>query len=126
MDDEPDISQLFRHALQTTNGFSVLTFTDPKTALEHFRINKAAYVLVISDLRMPGLNGMELIKNIKDANPFVRTILMTAFAIKDDLFEEYAKEEIINGFIQKPVHIAYLRAQVNNQLQMYELQEQKS
>jgi len=81
---------------------------------------------VISDLRMPGLNGMEFIKNIKDANRFVRTILMTAFAIKDDLFQEYAKKEIINGFLQKPIPIDYLRAEVNNQLQIYELQKQKS
>ena len=75
---------------------------------------------------MPGLNGMEFIKNIKDANRFVRTILMTAFAIKDDLFQEYAKKEIINGFLQKPIPIDYLRAEVNNQLQIYELQKQKS
>ena len=81
---------------------------------------------MISDLRMPGLNGMEFIKNIKDANRFVRTILMTAFAIKDDLFQEYAKKEIINGFLQKPIPIDYLRAEVNNQLQIYELQKQKS
>jgi DNA-binding NtrC family response regulator len=120
VDDELDIARLFRDALQRINGFSVFAFTDPKTALEHFRINNAAYVMVISDLRMPSINGMELIKNIRDLNPFVWTILMTAYAIKDDLFQEYAKQEIINGFLQKPVHLTDLYTEVNNQLLAYE------
>lgn len=86
VDDENDINVLFRDALQRIAGISIFTFTDPKLALEHFTINKAQYVLVISDLRMPGINGMELIKKIKDTNPFSRTILMTAFEIDDKLF----------------------------------------
>jgi DNA-binding NtrC family response regulator len=116
VDDELDIARLFNDALQRIKGFSVFSFTDPKTALEHFAINSDTYVLIISDLRMPSLNGMELIKNIKDLNPFVRTILMTAYAIKDDLFQEYAKQEIINGFLQKPIHLTDLYTEVNSQL----------
>jgi DNA-binding NtrC family response regulator len=125
VDDESDICQIFRHALQKINGISVFSFTDPRKALEHFTINKTAYVMVISDLRMPSLNGMELIKNIKDVNPFVRTILMTASVIIDNLFQEYVKQEIINGFLQKPIHLTALYAEVNNQLHTYELQNQK-
>jgi two-component system response regulator (stage 0 sporulation protein F) len=104
--------------------FQYLLLQILKTALEHFAINRDAYVLIISDLRMPSLNGMELIKRIKDVNPFVRTILMTAFTIKDELFQEYAKHEIINGFPQKPIHLSDLRAEVNNQLNAYELPKQ--
>jgi DNA-binding NtrC family response regulator len=69
---------------------------------------------------MPGLNGMELIKKVKDLNPFVRTILMTAFAIRDNSFQENAKKEIINGFLQKPIRLEDLCAEVNKQLQTYE------
>jgi hypothetical protein len=51
---------------------------------------------------------------------------MTAFAIDDnDLFQEYAKRELINGFLQKPMHLNDFR-EVNNQLHAYELQKQKS
>jgi len=59
-----------------------------------------AYVLVISDFKIPGLNGMVFLKKIKELNRFVRTILMTAFQI-DDVFREYNKKKIINTFLQK-------------------------
>jgi two-component system response regulator (stage 0 sporulation protein F) len=112
--------------LGTINDITIFAFTDPAMALEHFKINKENYVLVLSDLRMPGLTGMELIKSLKNMNRFVRTILMTAFTINDDLFQEYTKKDLINGFLQKPIHLDDLRAEVNNQLHTYESQKQES
>jgi response regulator RpfG family c-di-GMP phosphodiesterase len=75
---------------------------------------------------MPGLTGTELIKQLKKLNRFVRTMLMTAFTINDNLFQELAKKELINGFLQKPVRLDDLRAEVDNQLHTYELQKQES
>ena len=126
VDDELDIAQLFRDALQTTNGFTIFAFTDPKVAFEHFALNREDYTLIISDLRMPSINGMELIKKIKELNPYIRTILMTAFTINDDLFYEYAKKKLINGFLQKPIHLGDLHAEVNSQLHRYDLLKQES
>jgi DNA-binding NtrC family response regulator len=51
VDDEVDIVNLFRESLGTIKGISVFAFTDPLAALEHFMINKNAYILIISDLR---------------------------------------------------------------------------
>jgi DNA-binding NtrC family response regulator len=73
---------------------------DPMTALEHFKINKGAYALLISDLRMPGISGIDLVYKIKKENPLVRTLLMTAFEVDDKVFEEYVNIDIIDGFIQ--------------------------
>jgi two-component system response regulator (stage 0 sporulation protein F) len=72
---------------------------------------------------MPELDGMELLKKIKDLNSSVRTILMTAFAFDDELFKEYAKSKIINAFLQKPIRLDDLRDEVNNQLHKYELRK---
>ena len=119
VDDEPDILKLFQDFLSKIKGISIFTFTDPLMALEHVRINKNEYVLVISDLRMPNLDGLELVKVIKDLNPLVRTILMTAFATKDDLFQDYARQEIINNFLLKPVLLADLYEQVTKELRIY-------
>ncbi|HJR85350.1 MAG TPA: response regulator, partial [Nitrososphaeraceae archaeon] len=58
---------------------SVYAFNDPIEALKHFTENQSNYALVISDLRMPGLNGLELLKKIKYTNQKVRTILMSAY-----------------------------------------------
>ena len=126
VDDEDDIVKLFRDALGTINGITVFTFTDPVLALEHININKQKYVLVISDLRIPALTGMELIQKIKELNPYVRTILITAFAAEDDLFQEYTKKELINAFLEKPIRLGDLRAEVNYQLHTFELQKEES
>jgi DNA-binding NtrC family response regulator len=119
IDDESDIVNLFREALSKIDGLSIFTFTDPMIAFEHFKINKGAYVLVISDLRMPGVNGTDLVYKIKKANPLVRTLLMTAFEVDDKIFEEYVKNDIINGFLQKPVKLRDLLSEVLKQVNIY-------
>jgi len=123
VDDDPGITMFFHEALKSIPGITIFTFTDPVLALEHFQVNSYAYVAVISDFKMPGLNGMELLKKIKDSNRFVRTILMTAFEIDDNLFQEYTKKKIINGFLQKPIGLHDLIKEVNTQLDSYEVQK---
>lgn len=123
VDDERDITILFRDALSNISGISVFTFTDPKLALEHFTVNKHEYVLIISDLRMPGLSGIELIKKIKDINSCVRTLLITTFEVNDSLFQQYIKENIINAFLQKPISLKDLIGEVKNQLRAYHSQD---
>lgn len=123
VDDEKDITVLFSDALQRIEGISTITFTDPKIALEHFKTYNEEYALVLSDFRMAELNGIELIKKIKESNPLVRTLLMTAFEIESDLIEEYTKKQIINKFLQKPIHLDDLFAEVKDQLHIYELQK---
>jgi response regulator RpfG family c-di-GMP phosphodiesterase len=84
--------------------------------------DKSFYALIISDLRMPIINGTQLLKTVKDLNPGVRTVLMTAFDM-DKLFQEYCNKEIINGFAQKPISLDNLVIEVSNQLHSYELQK---
>ena len=123
VDDDPDIILLFRDALKSISGITIFTFTDPILALEHFQVNEYAYVLVISDFKMPGLNGIEFLKKIKEYNRFVRTILMAAFQIEDKVFLEYTKKKIINAFLQKPIGIHDLLKEVDTQLHSYEMQK---
>lgn len=119
IDDESDIVNLFRDALSKIDGLSIFTFTDPMAALEHFKINKGAYALLISDLRMPGISGTDLVCKIKKENPLVRTLLMTAFEVDDKVFEEYVNNDIIDGFIQKPVKLRDLLSEVLKQVNIY-------
>ena len=123
VDDDLEITILFREALKHIEGISLFTFTDPILALEHFQVNEYAYVLVISDFKMPGLNGLEFLRKVKELNRFVRTILMTAFEIGDKTFREYTKSKIINSFLQKPIRIHDLLNEVNTQLHSYEMQK---
>lgn len=116
VDDESDIALLFCDALRTINGIQVFRFTNPILALEHLKINAKDYMLIISDLRMPIVNGLQFLKTVKDLNPLIRTILMTAFQIDDSLFQEYTSKGIINGFLQKPINLKQLIAEVNKQM----------
>jgi DNA-binding NtrC family response regulator len=123
VDDDLNTTELFHVALsENIDGISVVSFNDPVIALEHFAANKDAYVLVISDLRMPGLNGLELLKKIKNSNPKVRTILMSAYNFDEDLiFLKYMKEGIIDSSIDKPVTINRLCQSVRDELELYQL-----
>jgi Response regulator containing CheY-like receiver, AAA-type ATPase, and DNA-binding domains len=118
VDDDVSTATFFHEALrQNIDGISVLSFIDPIKAFEHFTENKEKYALVISDLRMPGLNGLELLKKVKTSSPKVRTILMSAYNFEEEeLFQQYMKEAVINSTIEKPVTMNRLYQRVREQL----------
>jgi DNA-binding response OmpR family regulator len=60
IDDEFDIAKLVKITLQKSGFKNVIAFTKPSLALENFRINYEDYCLVITDIRMPEMNGFEL------------------------------------------------------------------
>ena len=87
------------------DGAEVFAFTDPLLALEHFKANYTKYMVVVSDYRMPVMTGMELLTKIKDVNPAATRIMMSAFEIQDELFNECS---CVDKFLQKPVLIVDL------------------
>ena len=123
IEDEINITELFHDALcSKIDGISVVSFNDPVNALEYFTANKKTYALVISDLRMPGMNGLELLKKVKKLNPKVRTILISAYKVENDpVFRGYVKEGILDLFIHKPITIECLCKEVNIQIQAYQV-----
>ena len=84
------------------HGFKVFTFTEPSAALEHFKSNSKDYDIIISDIRMPGMNGYEFVKRIKKINPKVKVILMSAFEIEDNEFHNVLPDIKVDAFLQKP------------------------
>ena len=116
VDDEQKTAQLFHNALCSINGINVYQFTDPVKALEHLKVNKKDYAVMISDLRMPVINGIQLLKTVKDLNPLSRTILTTGYDVNDNLIQEYTEKEIINSFMKKPVELNQLLLEVNKQI----------
>ena len=122
VDDDIYIAQLFHEALsENIAGISVFSFNDPVMAFEHFTDNKDAYALVIADLRMPGLNGLELLKKVKTSNPKVRTILMSAYNFEEEeLYQSYMIEAVINSTIAKPVTMIRLFQTVRYELDAYQ------
>ena len=118
VDDDISTATFFHEALrQNIDGISVFSFIDPVKAFEHFTENRQNYALVISDLRMPGLNGLELLKKVKTSNHKVRTILMSAYNFEEEVkFQQYMEEAVINSTIEKPVTMNRLYERVREQL----------
>jgi DNA-binding NtrC family response regulator len=90
------------------NGFSVDAFTNPEEALQSFKSDAENYCLVLSDVRMPSISGIQLSKKVKEVNPNVKVVLMTAFEIRDNEFSKVFPSIKVDGFVQKPIGIKEL------------------
>jgi two-component system, OmpR family, response regulator ChvI len=102
IDDDPSISFLFTQYLKSA-GMIVDSFTNPEKALTHFmESNYGQYDLVITDIRMSGLNGFELYQQLKAVDPEVRIIFVTALDIAHEI-TTLLPEVKLNQFIIKPV-----------------------
>ena len=107
VDDDPDIVQVLKLGLEQ-NRFLVDAFTNPEEALQSFKSDAESYCLVVSDIRMPVLSGIQLAKRVKETNPDVKVILMTAFEIRDREFSKVFPSTSVDGFVQKPIGIREL------------------
>lgn len=108
VDDDPDLAQVFSRGL-LMNGFLVDVFTNPEEALQNLRSNsKDYYSMVLSDIRMPEMSGIQLARKVNDINPSIKVVLMTAYEVKDNKFSKVFPSIHIDGFIQKPISIIEL------------------
>jgi CheY-like chemotaxis protein len=102
LDDDFDLATLVKEILRKHGFKNVFAFTDPLLALEHFKINNKDYSLLISDIRMPTMNGFEFVRKARKINPKVKILLMTAFEIDDKELSRVLPKPKIDGLIQKP------------------------
>lgn len=107
VDDDYDIASLVRIGVEKI-GLAAASFADPYSALEEFRQKPFNYQVVISDIRMPHMDGYEFVKQVKMLNPNVRAILMTAFEVEDKEFHIILPSIKIDGFLQKPFSMTKL------------------
>jgi DNA-binding response OmpR family regulator len=112
VDDEIELATLFKTFLNQ-QGFNTISFVDPLLALEYFRETSDKHSLIITDLRMPGLNGLELAKKVRELNTNIRIFLMTAFETRDLENHVDFKMARIDRLIQKPVRFSDLKEMIN-------------
>ena len=83
-DDEPAVlattDALLRH-----RGYQTVLASDGITAVQKFRANPHGFTAVLLDLTMPGLDGAEVLREIRDLNPEVRVLVMSGFSEQDVL-----------------------------------------
>lgn len=97
VDDEPDVvSQVGE--LFTLRNYAVVTATSGTKALEQMKKEKPN--IVILDIRMPDINGIDVLKEIKKTYPKTRVIMLTG--IEDDVTKNMAMELGASGYLTKP------------------------
>lgn len=104
VDDDSDVVKVLELGLPE-NKFLIKAFTNPEEALEDFKSNSKSYRLMLSDVQMPTLTGIQLARNVKEINPEVKVVLMTSFDIKDIESSMVFPSTQVDGFVQKPFHI---------------------
>jgi PAS domain S-box-containing protein len=113
VDDEQDILDIMRESLEN-HGYKVFASSDSTIALDLYRRIFHEVVLVITDIVMPGIDGKELIRQIKMINPDVKVLAVSGYM-------KYVgeKEDIkdIDGFLQKPFESYYLLSVVKRILE---------
>ncbi|HEY6886030.1 MAG TPA: response regulator [Nitrososphaeraceae archaeon] len=118
VDDEPDVTLTFKTVLEN-NGYTVDVFNDPIIALRNFKKaledttanekekeKKHRYSLVLTDIRMPNMNGFELYQKIRELDENIKVRFLTASEINHDEFKEKVAptiDDTQNCIIEKPV-----------------------
>jgi two-component system, response regulator FlrC len=115
VDDEADMRFAVEEALGR-KGYSVDLAADGKEAIR--KISEKSYGMVISDMKMPGLGGMDVLKGVKKACPHVPVLLLTAFG-SVELAVEAVKEGAVD-FILKPFTLDALETTVEKALKRRE------
>jgi CheY-like chemotaxis protein len=108
VDDEPIVGKRLRPTL-TKHGFEVEVFEDPAQALK--RLNEQSFDIVVTDLRMDEVDGIQMLEHVMSSCPDTRVILITGYATV-----EVAREALVKGafdFIAKPFKPRDLRAVIN-------------
>jgi DNA-binding response OmpR family regulator len=113
VDDEPDVATTYKMGLER-DGFTVDAFTDPQAALDHFK--QYYYAMLITDIRMPDMNGFELYREIRKKDEKIKVAFMTAFEIYESEFSKVFKNTEVKLFFKKPVSLSELVSRVKEEL----------
>ena len=104
IDDDPDILLTYKSILIEENC-NIETFTDAQEALNHFaEANHSYYDLVLLDIRMPGINGLQLYYKLKAINMAVKIMFVSALDAADELISMLPGVKVDYDIIRKPVN----------------------
>jgi len=116
VEDKNELRAMLRKALER-NGHSVDEATDGSAAIQKLRNRR--YQMVLTDLKMPGASGLDVLRESKQADATIPVILLTAFGSVDEAVS--AMKEGAFDFIQKPIDLDHLKLLVERATRQQEL-----
>ena len=119
VDDEHDVEELFRQQFRRdlrAQRFTMDFATSAADALEHIaNTMEQSLILILSDINMPGMTGLEMLPKVKAIRPDVPVIMITAYGDPDT--QRKAIEGGAEGLLTKPIDFALLRAEIDTRLE---------
>lgn len=116
VDDEKDMQDLFRQRFRKEIKQGEIEFSfafSAEAALEYLNHYSNNYLmLIVTDINMPGMNGLELLKTIKQTFSHLKVIMMTAYG--DEQNYQTAIDYGADGYIQKPIEFNDLKQKILN------------
>lgn len=129
VDDEKDILRIIKRDLESSffdndndsssqDRFNVETYSNAEEALKAVESHPENYYdLVLTDIRMPKMNGFELYRRIKEKNSSLKIAFITAFEINQDEFSKVLPSIDVKDFIIKPIGMSNLKAKLKSMIQ---------
>jgi DNA-binding response OmpR family regulator len=111
VDDDPSIGQCLSLFLRG-QGYEVSCFTDGRRVLEHLKTNRPD--LLITDIQMPAMSGLELIKQVREIKPTLPVITMSG--AWDEATSYELSKLAVNVYLPKPFDLGYFAGLVNQEL----------
>jgi DNA-binding NtrC family response regulator len=119
VDDEPDVEALFRQQFRRdlrAQRFVMDFAVSASDALARVASNiDQPPILILSDINMPGMTGLEMLPKMKEMRPDIPVIMITAYG--DPETKRKAIESGATGFLTKPIDFTLLREEIDTQLE---------
>ncbi len=117
IDDEKDMLSLLKRIISEGNDHEITVHNDPFSAMEDFEARP--FDLVITDLKMPKMNGIQVLERVKAINPDIPVVIMTAYATIDTAVESTRKGAF--DYISKPFRRERILVTMEKALQWHTL-----
>ena len=118
VDDEPDVEALFRQQFRRDIRYSRFTMDFAQSAetapLTSSVTRQSSLILILSDINMPGMSGLDLLPKAKAARPDVPVIMITAYG--DDSTRRKALEGGAEALLTKPIDFVALRSEIDDRV----------
>jgi CheY-like chemotaxis protein len=118
VDDEPDVEALFRQQFRRDLRAQrfVMDFANSGAEALSRMANYVgqSLILILSDINMPGMTGLEMLPKVKEIRPEVPVIMITAYGDADT--KSKALESGATGLLTKPIDFALLRDEIDTRL----------
>jgi len=119
VDDEPDVEDMFRQQFRRdlrAGRFTMEFALSAPAALEQMKaLPDPSLILILSDINMPGMTGLEMLPRVKAERPNVPVIMITAYG--DDETRKRASELGAAGLLSKPIDFGLLRQEIDQRLE---------